>query len=147
MLNGKTIYLIEDNPTNLAIISAILRRNEANVRYDRWGVDTFKRLARSGRVDLIILDLMFPNGVSGYELFDQIKALPGFANTPIVAVSAADSQVEMPKAKARGFMGYISKPINNKVFPRQIAAVIAGKQVWEDSDLSMYNIDQEETYR
>ena len=64
MLNGKTIYLIEDNPTNLAIISAILRRNEANVRYDRWGVDTFKRLARSGRVDLIILDLMFPNGVS-----------------------------------------------------------------------------------
>ena len=80
-------------------------------------------------------------------MFDQIKALPGFANTPIVAVSAADSQVEMPKAKARGFMGYISKPINHKVFPRQIAAVIAGKQVWEDSDLSMYNIDQEETYR
>jgi CheY-like chemotaxis protein len=138
MLQGKTIYLIEDNPANLAIISSILRRSNATVRYDRWGIDTIKRLNQFGTVDLIILDQMFPHGVSGYDIFDRIKETPAFANIPIVAVSAADPDHEMPKAKAKGFSGFISKPINHRMFPGQMLSMIQGEQVWADDDMSLY---------
>jgi CheY-like chemotaxis protein len=138
MLTGKTIYIVEDNATNLAIISSILRRHNAQIRYDRWGIETIERLASFGKVDLIILDLMFPRGVTGYDVFDQLKKHPQFANIPVVAVSAADPQVEMPKAKAKGFKGFISKPINHKLFPQQIAALIEGQEIWEDDNLHLF---------
>ena len=140
MLQGKSVYIIEDNPTNLAIISSILRRHNANIRYDRWGVDTIARLKHYGIVDLIILDLMFPYGISGYDVFDQVKRIPRFASIPVVAVSAADPQVEMPKARDKGFVGFISKPINHKLFPLQIASIIEGQQVWADDDLASYDL-------
>jgi CheY-like chemotaxis protein len=140
MLQGKSIYIIEDNPTNLAIISSILRRNNAIIRYDRWGVDTINRLNHYGVVDLIILDLMFPYGISGYDVFDEIKVIPKFANIPIVAVSAADPQVEMPRARDKGFVGFISKPINHKLFASQVASIIEGKQIWADDDLATYDL-------
>lgn len=136
MLEGKNIFIVEDNATNLAIISAILRRYGANARYDRWGVETIERIRRSGKVDLIILDLMFPRGVSGYDVFDQLQQIPELAKIPVVAVSAADPHVEMPKARAKGFMGFISKPINHKLFPQQMAAIINGTKIWSDDDLA-----------
>lgn len=132
MLTGKTIYIVEDNATNLAIISAILRRYHAYIRYDRWGVEAVERLASYGKVDLIILDLMFPRGVTGYDVYDQLQQYPQLTSIPVVAVSAADPQVEMPKARAKGFKGFISKPINHKIFPQQIATLIDGGEIWDD---------------
>jgi hypothetical protein len=41
-----------------------------------------------------------------------------------------DPNVAMPKAQAKGFHGFIAKPIDNYLFPKQVAIVLAGQQVW-----------------
>jgi CheY-like chemotaxis protein len=82
--------------------------------------------------DLIILDLMLKDGVSGFDVFQRIREMPQYAQIPIVAVSASDSAVALPRARALGFSGYISKPIDEALFPKQIAQIIAGEQVWFD---------------
>ena len=87
-------------------------------------------LARHLPVDIILMDLMLRFGVSGYEIFDQLRELPEFASIPVLAVSASDPEVEMPRLRAKGFAGFVSKPISFQEFPLQVAAAIEGEKVW-----------------
>lgn len=131
ILENKHVFVVEDNAQNLAIVSAVLRRNGATVSFDRWGIETAERMARLNKIDIILLDLMFPRGVTGYDVFDKIKSYPELADIPIVAVTASDPSVEMNKVRDKGFSGFISKPINHKVFATQIATVLEGTPVWD----------------
>jgi ribose transport system substrate-binding protein len=132
LLKGKRIFYVEDNVSNRALAQLVLEQNGAAVHYERWGdlPQVLARLADFMPVDLILMDLMFPKGASGYDLFDGIRANDQYKDIPIVAISASDPSIEMPKARAKGFSGYIAKPINMMEFPRQIITLIEGSPVW-----------------
>lgn len=130
LLQGKRIFIVEDNPHNRIIFTTILRMHGAAIEFDRWGRDTLARLHGFQKVDLIVLDLMLPTGHSGYEIFDQLRCRAEFDATPIIAVSAAEPALAIPKTKLRGFAGFIAKPIDDELFPEQIAMSIAGEPIW-----------------
>jgi len=130
-LKGKRIFLIEDNVGNRAIMQTLLEQQDVTIGFERWGVDTVKKLQEFAPVDIILLDLMFPRGITGYEVFDQIRANPEFDDVPIVAVSASEPSVAIPKTKAKGFAGFIAKPFDFDRFPLQILAVLKHEPVWD----------------
>lgn len=130
LLNGKSIFCVEDNVSNRVIFQLSMISNGATVYFERWGRDAVARLTEMRQVDLIILDLMLSDGISGFDIFDQIRALPDMNKVPIVAVSAMDPSVAMPQAQAKEFSGFIAKPINKDLFPRQLASILEGQQVW-----------------
>ena len=129
-LSGKRIFVIEDDPTNMAVFAATLKRSGALVMQDPWNGRTVKLLKQFLPVDIILIDLMLRFGVSGYEIFDKIKHEPELAAVPVVVVSASDPEVEIPRAMEKGFAGFIAKPIDSSQFPLQIACCMKGDQVW-----------------
>ena len=131
-LKDKRIFYIEDNVSNLALVQMILEQQGAKVYFERWGneADIINRLKSFMPVDLILLDLMFAGNISGYDIFDQLRQVPDFDHIPIATVSAADPSIEMPKARAKGFAGYISKPVKLIMFPQQVADLINCHHVW-----------------
>ena len=130
LLDNKRIFVIEDDETNLAIISTTLRRNGAKVFFDTWGGGTVDALKRFQPIDLILLDLALPRGLSGYDVFDRIREIPELKDIPVVLVTAADPGMEMNKARQKGVDGYIPKPINYYTFGQLISDILQGKQVW-----------------
>ena len=130
LLNGKHIFIVEDNPQNRVVFKMALVRHGASVDFERWGRDSVHQLRQTTQVDLIILDLMLAEGVTGFDVFDEIRQLPSCANTPIIAVSAMDAALAIPKVRALGFAGFIAKPIDNHLFPQQVARIIRGEQLW-----------------
>src|ERR1700694_1595015 len=104
-LSGKRIFIVEDNPENLAIMRVAMGKVGAICVYDRWGTDTIQKLLDFKPIDLVLLDLMLPYGVSGYDIFDEMRCLPELAAVQEVIISASDPSVELPKAKAKGFSG------------------------------------------
>lgn len=130
ILKDKRIFITEDNIFNRSIMEFILEREGAQIAFERWGTDTISRLKKFAPVDLIILDLMFPRGVTGFDVFDNIRVYPEFATIPIIAVSAKDPDSAVPECKSKGFSGFISKPINHMIFAQQIVTLIEGEQVW-----------------
>ena len=130
LLKGKRIFLTEDNLTNRSVMQLLLERDGAVFAFERWGFDTLERLQKFGPVDIILLDLMLPNGITGLDLYDQIRSVPAFNEVPIVAVSAKDPGIAIPEVQAKGFNGFIAKPINRLRFTQQVAWVIEGKSVW-----------------
>ncbi|HEX2907780.1 MAG TPA: response regulator [Phototrophicaceae bacterium] len=131
LLQGKRIFIVEDNPLNRATYQMVTVLHGAQLEFERWGRDTLRRLKQVGQVDLVILDLMLPGGVSGYDVFQEIHNAPEFAAIPIIAVSAAEPSTALVKTRQLGFSGFIAKPIDDDLFPKQLAQILAGKQVWD----------------
>lgn len=129
-LKGKRVFIVEDDVTNMAIFLATLKRSGALIIQDFWNADTTNILSRHLPVDIILLDLMLRHSVSGYAIAEKIKASPELKDIPVCIVSAADPDIEIPRAKERGMSGFIGKPIDPVLFPEQIAACIKGEQVW-----------------
>jgi len=129
-LNQKRIFVIEDNIENRVITQMALGLHGVRMEFDRFGRDTLSKLKSFGDVDLIILDLMFPNGITGYDIFDIIRADISFAQVPIVAVSASDAVSSIPRCQAKNFNGFIPKPIDVDLFPTQIEQIIDGQSLW-----------------
>ena len=129
-LEGKKIFLVEDNAGNRAIEEILLEKHGAKTAIERWGRETIERLTAAMPVDIILLDLMFPNNITGFDIFEEIRSHPEFDHIPIVAVSASDPSSAIPKTKEYGFAGFISKPIHMDSFPKQIAQILEGESLW-----------------
>ena len=133
ILKGKRILIVEDNVGNKVIAQMLLERAGARAVVERWGTSTLDVLRKNGPFDAILLDLMLPAQVSGFDVFQQIRQSEVGHNVPVIAVSAADAAEALPRAQALGFSGYISKPIDFQLFPQQIHRVICGESVWHTS--------------
>lgn len=139
LLKDKTIFLVEDNPTNLAVIRMLLKKEGANVPFDPWGYRTVQGLLTAlqnfpSGVDLILLDIKLPGATNGYEVLKAIRSMPGLQGIPVIAFTAADPDEEMPKAREAGFDGYISKPIDSAEFSKDLRLIIDGQPVWRRYD-------------
>jgi CheY-like chemotaxis protein len=131
-LKGKRIFLIEDNVENRIIFQITLSGAGVIVGFDTWGRDILSKLRAFAPIDLILLDLMYPMGITGYAIYDKLRMAPEFADVPVVAVSAADSSEAIPRCREKGFAGFIAKPIDEFTFRDQIAEIMAGREVWYD---------------
>jgi len=129
-LKNKRIFLVEDNIGNQTITKTLLESHGALVATHRTGQEVIPHLRDFDPIHLIILDLMLPNGVTGYDIFTSIRNRHEFDRVPIIAMSVLDRSEAIPLAKRRGFAGFISKPIDFKVFPQQIAQIIDGTPIW-----------------
>jgi CheY-like chemotaxis protein len=130
LLTGKVIFIVEDNLQNRVVFQMTTVAHGPTLEFERWGRDAVWRLQALRKVDLIILDLMLYGGISGYDIFEEIRQLPEFDRVPIVAVSAAEPSIAIPKTQQMGFAGFIAKPIDDELFPKQLAQILAGEPVW-----------------
>ena len=131
-LQDKRIFYVEDDLKNRAVVQMILEMEGATIGFERWGrKETVDKIRDFKPVDLILLDLMFPRGVTGYDVFEHIREEADLATIPIVAISASDPAIEIPKTRKKGFSGFISKPVSVHTFAEHINTVLDGDTVWE----------------
>jgi CheY-like chemotaxis protein len=131
-LEGKRIFIVEDDVMNLGVFNTCLSRNGAITMQDVFGYGIVEHILESLPIDLILLDIMLRRGINGYDVYDEIRKNPALMRIPIIAVTSLDPEIEIPKAQAKGFDGFISKPINIREFPQNLAKVLTGGAVWVD---------------
>lgn len=132
LLKDKAIFIVEDNTMNRVVYQIILRSNGAQLVFDVWGREFLYKLERMPSVDLVILDLMLSVGKTGFDIFQSIRSASKFDAVPIIAVSATEASEAIPHAKNLGFNGYIAKPIDEYLFPFQLARIMRGEVIWDD---------------
>jgi CheY-like chemotaxis protein len=129
-LSGKRVGVIDDQADNIFVLLTLLKQLGATGVVVWWTADQVSRTARALPLDAIMLDLMLPGSRSGYAVIEELRAIPGLEEVPIVAVSAADTATALPKARELGFDGFISKPIDSDLFPQQMESILNGEPVW-----------------
>lgn len=131
-LEGKVIYIVEDDAMNRAVIKTILERNGATVHFDKWGQDTIEKMLQLEHIDLLLMDLMLPRGMTGYQVFEHVQEESTLKDIPAIVVSASDPALEMRKARDKGFKGFISKPIKGNSIIPALLKVMDGGEYWAD---------------
>ena len=104
---GKCILIVEDNPLNMKLFSAMVAAQGYGVLQAPdalHGLD----LAHREHPDLIIMDVNLP-GMSGLEATQLLKADPQTRDIPIIITTAYEYDDEI---RASGCDGYMSKPIS-----------------------------------
>ena len=104
-MNNGSILVVDDEPINFKLLSAILEREGYFVGYASNGHSAIE-MAVTNNYDLIIMDLKMPE-INGIEAARQIKKVK--PNTKIVASSAVNN---MEHSEYQLFYDFISKPIN-----------------------------------
>ena len=69
-----------------------------------------------------LLDLSLP-GMSGYELAQRLRALPGLAHIRLVAVTGHGSEAHRAKTRAAGFDEHLLKPMDLDAMDGVLASV------------------------
>jgi DNA-binding response OmpR family regulator len=73
------------------------------------------------RADLLILDIMMPR-LSGFEVYDELRADPATANMPVLFISAAVGHFAEDLLR-RGITDVISKPFDLTDFLARVHAL------------------------
>ena len=111
------ILVVDDNPTNLRMLSQLLSNYDYKVRAVLDGAQALTILD-SNPPDLILLDLMMP-GIDGYEVCKRVKAHPEGQNIPVIFISALGGAQDKVRAFQAGGVDYITKPFQiNEIIAR-----------------------------
>jgi PAS domain S-box-containing protein len=102
------ILIVDDTPHNLHLLSTTLSKQGYAVKGVISG-EMALRVARSVPPDLILLDVKMPQ-MDGYEVCQQLQALPHTREIPVIFLSALDEVIDKVKAFAAGGADYITKP-------------------------------------
>lgn len=109
---GTRILLVEENPLNRLVASAMLRRFGADVHVACGGAEAID-LATAERHAVILMDIQMP-GMDGIEAARRIRAherVAGLAPVPIVAMSGNSPDDYGEACAAAGMNGFLMKPI------------------------------------
>ncbi|HAA15264.1 MAG TPA: hypothetical protein DCE41_27630 [Cytophagales bacterium] len=111
-LKGKSILLVEDNPSNVLVARKFLERWNAKLSLAENGELAMEAL-RDQTFDLILMDLQMPL-LDGYQATMLIRSLDDESkrNIPIIALTASAMVEIQDRVYAVGMNDYVSKPFN-----------------------------------
>ena len=116
------VLLVEDVEDNRALARFVLAAMGHEVVEAPCGVDALARAAERPPA-LVLTDLSLPQ-MDGYEAAERLRALPGLAAVPILAVTAHAMAGDREKVLAAGFDGYLTKPLDLKAFRAAVSAAL-----------------------
>jgi two-component system, cell cycle response regulator DivK len=119
----KRILVVEDNPLNMKLFSAMIAAEGYEVLQandGHCGID----MAHRQHPDLIILDIQLP-GMNGIEVTQSLKADAETHDIPIIATTAYAAQSDEETILASGCDAYMAKPIAISQFLELIASFMA----------------------
>ncbi len=111
-MNNGFILVVDDNPTNLAVISQALQSEGWQVRIAVDGEDALSKVAQNPP-ELILLDVQMP-GIDGFEVCERVKADKATSDIPIIFMTALSDTHSKVKGLALGGVDYIVKPFEQQ---------------------------------
>jgi two-component system cell cycle response regulator len=125
---GARILLVDDNLLNRKLACDLLELEGHEVLQAEDADQAQAQLERGQLPELILMDISLP-GMDGLTFTRQLKADPRFAGIPVVAMTAFAMKGDAHKALAAGCSGYLTKPIDTRRLPQQVADALAtGRQ-------------------
>ena len=111
VLAGRTVMVIDDDIRNIFSLASALEEYGIDLRYAESGRAGLELLKVTPHVDAMLVDIMMPD-MDGYETIREVRALQGFEELPIVAVTAKAMKGDRQKCIQAGASDYVSKPVD-----------------------------------
>ena len=126
------ILIIEDDPHILKLIQYNLEKAGFECRVATAGPRAFEELERQ-KVHLIVLDIMLPGGMDGFELCKEIRKKPAWAAIPVLMLTARAEEIDRVLGLELGADDYMVKPFSPRELVLRIKAILRRGESKEDT--------------
>lgn len=117
-LEKSTLLVVDDTPENLDVLIAYLTDYGFTILVAQSGEEAIG-LVEQFRPDIILLDVMMPNGIDGFETCKHLKNMEVTKDIPIIFMTALSDTLDKIKGFDIGGVDYITKPLHHEeVFAR-----------------------------
>ncbi|MEO1402505.1 MAG: response regulator, partial [Cyanobacteria bacterium J06635_1] len=106
------ILIVDDNPTNLEVLSESLIQEGFQVAVAIDGESALEQV-NYHRPELILLDVMMP-GINGFETCHRLKENPETYDIPVIFMTALSDTENKVKGLSLGAIDYITKPFQHE---------------------------------
>ena len=131
MENPARILIVDDEPSITEFVSYAMQKEGYLTEVASNGEDALEKI-ESDHFDLFILDIMLP-GIDGYELCRRIRAK---MTTPILFLSARDSELNKVVGLELGADDYLAKPFGVRELLARTRALLRRSQGLENAQPS-----------
>jgi len=104
--------MVDDTPTNLAVLCEILTESGFELRVAEDGSGALEQMDHA-RPDLILLDVLMP-GINGFETCRRLKERPDTRDIPVIFMTALTDTMDKLKGFELGAVDYITKPFQHE---------------------------------
>ena len=123
--HGETILIVDDEKEQREIISSVLNRLGYQTRTANCGEKAIEYLKKTP-VDLVLLDIVMPRGINGYETLKEIRTIN--PEQKAIITSGQTNHPDRIKAAELGGNQYLAKPVSLSLLARTIRNEIGEKQ-------------------
>lgn len=118
-MHNNHILIIDDDPVIRLLTTQALRSagfQTTAVKSGELGLESFQE----NEADAVLLDVMMPEGMNGFEVCTQLRNLPNGNNTPVLMMTGLDDMESINRAFECGATDFITKPINFPLLSHRI---------------------------
>ncbi len=115
-----TALVVDDDARNVFALTVLLERHGITVIGASGGREAIATLQETAGIDIVFMDIMMPL-MDGYDTMRALRALPEFADLPIIAVTAKVGPDEEGRCSAAGASSYVPKPIDTSTLNAAVA--------------------------
>jgi CheY-like chemotaxis protein len=121
MPGSARVLVIDDSPTILKVVSAILARHGYEPAVARDGTQGIELIKKGTKYDIVLLDFVMPR-MNGYQFCRELRSNPAHRTLPVVLMSAKGDKIRGQFVQQTGAVDAITKPFD----ARALVAVIEG---------------------
>lgn len=118
------VLIVDDEPKLVRLAREVLQATGFDVLTAATGQEAIEAVALE-QPDLVLLDIMLPAGMDGYDVAERIRQ---FSGVPIIMLTAKDRQVDLLRGFDVGADDYITKPFEARELLARIRAVLRRAQ-------------------
>ena len=118
------ILLVEDDKDIQMINKKMLERQGIYTVRLAFNLAEARKLINEESPDIIVLDIMLPDG-SGFDFLKELRVVNGkWSNIPVLLLTALSEFDNVVKGLKEGGDDYLAKPYNNKIFLARIESLL-----------------------
>lgn len=113
-----TILIVDDEPTNVAILNAMLNC-DYKIKVALSGPDALKIATSSPNLDLILLDVVMDE-MDGFEVCKKLKSNTLTSDIPVIFVTSLNDVKRHRKGIELGAIDFFEKPFSAPLIKKRI---------------------------
>jgi Ala-tRNA(Pro) deacylase len=125
--SAPTVLVVEDETDTNQLLCRLLEREGIVCHGVEEGTQALAA-ARTMRPSAILLDLMLP-GMSGFEVYEQLRRTGSIKRIPCIVVTALDDEASRQRGQKLGADAYLTKPFAPQALVSEVHQLLADARV------------------